>query len=106
MELRSSGEARQFNEDRFTKEDFIKSERTTVFLLNFQEGQEMRPHSHPGRELVLHVMEGSGTLSVDGEEMPFAEGQVLHCGPEEQVGFVNGKDGKACIFGTLTRIDK
>src|SRR5690554_7576745 len=46
-------------------------------------------HSHPGRELFLYVVEGNGTLLMDGKESEITKGDVIYCDPEEQIGFTN-----------------
>lgn len=104
MDHQSIKASRQFKDDRFTKVDFMKNERSTAFALNFEPGQTMKAHSHPGKELYLFVQEGGGTFSVDGEEIPASEGDVLFCNEKEMIGFVNGDKGRTTMFGTLTKI--
>lgn len=104
MEKQSTNKAQQFNEKRFTKIDMIKTEHSTAFVLNFLPGQEVKPHKHPGQELYLHIFEGNGTLSVDGEEMEIIEGDVIHCSSDEKMGFVNTSADNVSIYGSLTKI--
>lgn len=96
----------RFDEKRFTKVDMIKHRHSVAFMLNFLPDQQMKSHNHPGRELYLHVISGSGTFLIDGEEVPVKEGDVLYCEPEEQIGFNNTKEGKTSIYVTMTKIDK
>lgn len=94
----------QFDDSRFTKVDFMKNEHSTAFTLNFLPGQTMRAHSHPGKELYLVVIEGSGMFTVDGEEIMATKGDVLFCGEKERIGFNNNGDNRTTLFGTLTKI--
>lgn len=94
----------QFGDHRFTKVDFMKNEHSTAFTLNFLPGQAMKAHSHPGKELYLVVIEGSGTFTVDGEEVMATRGAVLFCGEQEMIGFENNGDNRTTLFGTLTKI--
>lgn len=94
----------QFDDSRFTKVDFMKKEHSTAFTLNFLPGQTMKAHSHPGKELYLVVIEGSGTFTVDGEEIMATKGDVLFCGEKERIGFDNNGDNRTTLFGTLTEI--
>lgn len=104
MERTSSNEAKQFNERRFTKVDMFKKERSTAFMLNFLPNQEVKPHQHPGQELYLHVMEGSGTISIDGEETKVTTGDVIFCEPQEKMGFVNTSTRNVSIYSILYKI--
>lgn len=102
MEKQTISFAQQFNEERFTKIDMIKRRKSSAFLLNFLPDQHMRPHNHPNRELYLHVIEGNGTLLIDGEELAVKEGDVFYCDPEEQIGFTNTSESNVSIFATMT----
>lgn len=104
MEVHSIHNAQQFNEDRFTKIDMIKSRRSVVFLLNFLPGQHMKPHSHPSRELYLHVLAGSGTFLIVGEEIEVSNGDVIYCDPEQQLGFTNSGDENVSIYVVMSKI--
>lgn len=104
MEKEHISMAQQFNEERFTKIDLLKRRKSSTFLLNFLPKQHMKPHGHPQRELYLHVLEGSGTLLVDGEEVEVRQGDVIFCEPEEHIGFTNSSDANVTILGTMTHI--
>jgi quercetin dioxygenase-like cupin family protein len=104
MEKSKIQDAQKFDETLFTKVNLYKNRHSSAFLLNFLPGQEMRSHNHPQRELYLHVLEGSGTLFIDKEEIPVEPGDVLFCGKEEQIGFTNGEDEKTSIFCTMTKL--
>lgn len=106
MEKTAMTVANQFNEERFTKIDIIKRRKSSAFLLNFLPKQHMKPHSHPNRELYLHVLEGNGLLFVDEEEIEITKGDVIYCDPEEQIGFTNTSDNKVVIYGVMTVVGK
>lgn len=106
MEIKKIAEAKQFNEERFTKIDMIKTRRSVAFVLNFLPGQEMRPHTHPDRELYLHVIEGEGTLSIDGREIEVNEGDVIYCEADEEIGFVNTSERKVSIYATMMKLSE
>jgi len=94
----------QFDDNRFTKVDFMKNEHSTAFTLNFLPGQAMKAHSHPGKELYLVVFEGGGTFTVDGVEVIAAKGDVLFCNEKEMIGFMNNGNERTTLFGTLTKL--
>lgn len=105
MEKKQGAIAKQFDENRFTKIDIVKNRRSSAFYLNFLPEQHMKPHTHPGRELYLHVMEGKGTLFIDDETVEIAVGDVIYCDPEEMIGFTNTGADPATIYGVMTKID-
>lgn len=65
MEKKSIASALEFSEERFTKNDIFKSRNSSMFTLNFTPGQTMKSHSHPGKELYLHVLSGHGEFTID-----------------------------------------
>lgn len=104
MEIRSLIDAKQFNEQRFTKIDIIKTRKSVAFLLNFLPDQEMKQHSHPGRELYLHVLAGTGLLLIDDEENQVSKDDVIYCHAEEEVGFINTGEDNVSIYAVMTKI--
>lgn len=104
MEIQKIDNAKQFNEERFTKIDFIKTRNSMTFVLNFLPGQQMKPHNHPNRELYLHVLDGTGLLSVDDKEIEVTKGDVVFFGSEEKIGFINTSEGQVSIHGTMTKV--
>src|SRR5699024_5827392 len=104
MEKEHLSSAQQFSEDRFTKIDIMKRRTSSAFLLNFLPEQHMRPHAHPNRELYLHVLEGSGTLFVDDEEVYVNQGDDIFCNPEEEIGFTNTSDENVTMYGVMTKM--
>lgn len=98
--------AKEFSEERFTKIDIIKRRKSRTFLLNFLPGQHMKKHNHPNRELYLHVLEGTGTLHIDTEDLEIKQGDVIYCDPEEQIGFTNNSEGKVSIYATMATVSE
>src|SRR5690625_5709551 len=78
-------DAKQFDENRFTKIDMIKHRRSVAFMLNFLPEQHMKSHSHPGRELYLHVLVYNGSLLVDGEEVVYHVEDLFYCDPVKHI---------------------
>ena len=84
-----------------TKLDFDSSERfqllrrelgVTSFGLNlmvFQPGGRSRIHRHERQEEVYLVLEGTLTLSVEGEEQELGEGELARVAPEVRRQLVN-----------------
>lgn len=104
MEQAHISQGKKFSKKRFMKVDILKTRRSVTFLLNFLPGQHMKPHGHPNRELYLYIIEGTGTLIVDDEEIEVTVGDVFYLDPEEQIGFTNTSDEKVSIYATMTKM--
>lgn len=104
MEISNFTEGQKFNEDRFTKIDMIKQRNSVCFMLNFLPGQHMKPHAHPNKELYLFVVEGTGTLICDDQEMEVKRGDVIFCHAEEEIGFTNTSDKNVSIYATMSKV--
>ncbi len=106
MKKLSIKSSQQFNENRFTKIDMVKTSSSVAFMLNFLPGQQMKPHNHPHRELYLHVLLGEGVLLVDDEDVSVKQGDIIYCLPEEKIGFINTSEKKVSIYATMNKISQ
>ncbi|WP_411843883.1 cupin domain-containing protein [Salinicoccus sp. HZC-1] len=104
MEKKTITAAQEFNEESFSKINVFEEENSTLFVINFLPGQQMPEHNHPGRELYLHVIKGSGRFIIDGAAIGVTEDDVIHIGPEEKISFVNDSEDRASIYVTMSRI--
>ena len=105
MKKAAIASARTFDEARFTKVDIFKSKNSSMFLLNFTSRQTMKSHSHPGKELYLHVLSGKGEFIIDDEKIQVTEDDVIHLEKDEMIGFENG-DGNTSIYITMNKIEE
>jgi quercetin dioxygenase-like cupin family protein len=94
----------EFSEERFTKRIVYKKNESTTFILNFNPGQGLPKHKHPGTDLYLLVLKGSGTLTVDGKDTQINEGDIVHCDGEEEFSFENSGQDQVSLYVTLTKI--
>lgn len=70
-----------------------------VNRLELPAGAEGPEHDHAAEseEEVYAVLEGSGTLRVDGEEIPLAPGVFVFCSPDARRQIVAGESGLTFI---------
>lgn len=70
-----------------------------VNRLELGPGEEGLEHDHAanGQEEVYAVVGGSGTLRVDGEDVPVRPGHFVFCPPEARRQMVAGQDGLVWI---------
>ncbi|MFB5676035.1 cupin domain-containing protein [Paenibacillus terreus] len=94
----------QFNDEHFTKKILFKQGKTVVFTLSFRPGQQLPAHRHPGSHLYLTVLEGGGTLTIDGIDTDVAKGDAVHCEGEEEFSFRNTGAESAILYVVLNHI--
>jgi len=63
--------------ERMGKSTLFQSRRLLVGLNAFEPGQFHALHAHAGMDKVYQVVEGEGTLLLDGREMPIRAGELV-----------------------------
>lgn len=101
MEKKSIREAQTFGEEKFTKNMLYQTDTHHAFVLNFKPGQELPAHKHPGRELYLLVIEGEGTLTIDGTPAAIVQGDAVQCMGDELFAFKNTSNGNTSLYVVL-----
>lgn len=104
MEKKSIAAAQEFNDKQFTKRILFREEESTVFVLNFMPGQQLPAHKHPGTSVYLMVLQGSGTLTIDGVPAEVNEKDVILAGGEEEFAFINNGNVNTTLYVMLNKI--
>ncbi|KGM45479.1 cupin domain-containing protein [Neobacillus niacini] len=104
MEKISIKAFQEFSEDRFTKRVIYQKGETTAFVLNFLPGQQLPVHKHPGTEVYLYVVTGSGTFIIDGQETKVTEADIVHVGGEEELAFNNTGNEPVSLYVILSKV--
>ena len=86
MLIQSLFEVKAFDDERFTKRVLFKQGDGVTFALHFRPGQQLPAHKHPGTDVILLVVEGSGTLILDGEEHGVEQEDVVCCSGDKLLG--------------------
>ena len=94
----------EYSEERFTKRVIYKKGETTAFVLNFLPGQQLPTHKHPGTEVYLYVVTGSGTIVIDGTETEVTEADLIHVNDEEEMAFKNSGSEPLSLYVVLSKI--
>lgn len=76
---------------------FPESEPKTI-RLTLKEGESVDPHRHPGRDIVLHLLEGAVNLDLDNETFDLAAGDVIRFEGEREVSPYAVEDSVALII--------
>ena len=104
MEKQNVKSYQEFSAERFTKRVIYKKGEGTAFVLNFQSGQELPKHKHPGTELYLYVLQGSGAFTIDDEEITVTANDILHCFGHEELSFKNTGDQPTSLYVILNKL--
>lgn len=104
MEKKELQPVKDYNQDKFTKRILFKSGESVVFVLNFMPGQELPTHQHPGTALFLLVLDGSGTVTVNGEESLLIKDDVISCDGDEHFSFRNTGSTPTSLYVVLSKI--
>ena len=67
----------EWRADRMGKSTIFQSPRLLVGLNAFEPGQFHALHAHAGMDKVYQVVEGEGTLLLDGRELPIRAGEMV-----------------------------
>ncbi|OAB41463.1 cupin domain-containing protein [Paenibacillus glacialis] len=104
MEKKELQTVKDYNQDKFTKRILFKSGESVVFVLNFMPGQELPTHQHPGTALFILVLDGSGTVTIDGEESVLIKDDVISCEGDEHFSFKNTGVTPTSLYVVLSKI--
>ena len=104
MEKKSIIDSIEFSEEKFTKRIIFRGGESTVFVLNFMPGQQLPVHKHPGTNVYLMVLQGNGTLTIDGEPIEIAEKDVVRAGGDEEFAFTNSGNENVSLYVMLNKI--
>ncbi|MEO2074146.1 MAG: cupin domain-containing protein [Bacillus sp. (in: firmicutes)] len=104
MERNSVKSYMEYSEERFTKRVVYKKGETTAFVLNFFPGQQLPTHKHPGTEVYIFVVTGTGTIMIDGKETEVSEADLIHVNSEEEMSFNNNGNEPVSLYVVLSKI--
>jgi quercetin dioxygenase-like cupin family protein len=104
MEKHTVSAYQEFSEERFTKRIIFKKGETTAFVLNFLPGQQLPVHKHPGTEVYLYVVSGSGTFMIDSQETHVTQADLVHVGGEEELSFSNSGNEPVSLYVVLSKV--
>ncbi|WP_238881244.1 cupin domain-containing protein [Clostridium sp. YIM B02551] len=93
MQIEKIANKIEYSDDSFTKRVIFKEDKILNFVLNFRPGQGVPPHNHEQSDLLVHVLNGDGELTVDGVTNNITQGDVIHCTGKEVFSISNtGKE--------------
>ena len=93
----------EYSDKQFIKRDVFKEGGSKAFVLNFQPGQELPVHTHPESSVHLLVLKGKGTFTINNEEIPATENDILLLNENDEISFINDSTENASVYITLNK---
>lgn len=103
MEKKSLLDMRQFSEEKFVKHILVKKGDHVAFTLQFLPGQSLPVHTHPNAVVFITVIEGGGTVLINGEETIVFAHDFLVIEGDEEFGFVNTTNEPTQLYVVLCK---
>jgi mannose-6-phosphate isomerase-like protein (cupin superfamily) len=104
MEIQSVKAYQEYSDEKFTKRVIFNTGESTAFVLNFMPGQTLPAHKHPGAEVFLFVLTGSGTIIIDGNETEITGSDCIHTSDTEELAFRNSGTEPVSLYVVLTKL--
>lgn len=103
MDKHSIKDYQEFNAERFTKKVIMNGAGSVVFVLNFEPGQSLPEHKHPGTEVSFLVLTGSGTVTIGGKQIEMNAQDFVHSGGDDELAFVNNGNERTSVYVVLSK---
>jgi quercetin dioxygenase-like cupin family protein len=89
MKMTTLADAPPYDSERFVAEPFLDGTQSNVRIIRLGPGQTLPPHTHSTSDLMIYVVEGSGTLEVDGTTVAFVAGSLAFFRGDEELRLAN-----------------
>jgi quercetin dioxygenase-like cupin family protein len=86
--------------DDIVRRHLVSGPESSVFLIRIPGGEE--PHRHTRYDLTVMVVEGEGTLWLDGEPLSMRRGDIAHIPKDVPHHFINTGAGPATALGVFS----
>jgi quercetin dioxygenase-like cupin family protein len=80
-----------------------QEEENVIFVLNFGPGHKLPEHKHPGANVYVLVLEGTGTVTCNGTETVVSKGDIVHVVGDESFSYRSGDDTASSLYVVLTK---
>jgi len=77
MEFVNIEDLAEFSSDRRVRKRLFLQDRIEAEVVYYEPGQSTVQHHHVGQDEIFLIMEGSGTITVDGESQRVRRGDVI-----------------------------
>lgn len=89
MRMTTLADAPAYDRERFVAAPLLDGSQSNVRVIRLNTGQALPPHTHSTSDLMIYIVEGSGTLTLDGETVPFVTGSLAYFRGDEELRLSN-----------------
>ena len=89
MKMTTLADAPAYDSEQFVAEPFLDGTQSNVRVIRLSPGQALPPHTHSTSDLMIYIVEGSGTLHVEGATLAFDAGSLAYFRGDEELRLAN-----------------
>ncbi len=89
MKMTTLDDAPDYDSERFVATSLLDGSQSNVRIIRLSPGQALPPHTHSTSDLMIYIVEGSGTLAVDDDTVAFDTGSLAYFRGDEELRLSN-----------------
>lgn len=89
MKMTTLADAPDYESERFVAAPLLHGSQSNVRVIRLSPGQSLPPHTHSTSDLMIYIVEGSGTLEVDSTTVAFVTGSLAYFHGDEELRLSN-----------------
>ncbi len=85
MKMTTLADAPAYDGERFVAAPLLDGSQSNVRVIRLSPGQTLPPHTHSTSDLMIYIVEGTGTLTMDGNTVNFDAGSLAYFRGDEEL---------------------
>ena len=89
MKMTTLADAPAYDSEQFVAAPLLDGNQSNVRIIRLSPGQTLPPHTHSTSDLMIYIVEGIGTLTMDGNTVNFDAGSLAYLRGDEELRLSN-----------------
>ena len=89
MKMTKLADAPADDSEQFVAAPLLDGSQSNVRIIRLSPGQTLPPHTHSTSDLMIYIVEGTGTLTMDGNTVNFDAGSLAYFHGDEELRLSN-----------------
>jgi len=89
VKMTTLADAPDYDRERFVAAPLLDGSQSNVRVIRLSPGQSLPPHTHSTSDLMIYIVEGSGSLDIDGGTVAFVAGSLAYFRGDEELRLAN-----------------
>ena len=89
MKMTTLADAPAYDSEQFVAAPLLDGSQSNVRVIRLSPGQTLPPHTHSTSDLMIYIVEGTGTLTMDGNTVNFDAGSLAYFRGDEELRLSN-----------------